>query len=94
MEITRYNTDSGNRDLEGETMYGADTPFIDILQKASELRAPLIVKTSYINAARPGAWYVKGYNSIYTYEEIKTKIDDNVRNKKHTKRVCYLINYL
>ena len=90
MEIIRYNTDSGNRDLAGEIMYHPDTAFIDILQKASELKAPIIVKTSI---ARPGAWYIKGYNSTYTYEEIKTKINDNFRNKKHTKRVCYLIKY-
>ena len=94
MEITIYNSDSGNRDLSSETSYNKDIPFIEILQKANELKAFLIVKTSYINNDRPGAWYIKGYNNHYTYEEIKSQIEENVKNKKHTKRICYLIKYL
>jgi len=94
MEITKYNSDSGNRDLSSETSYNKDIPFIEILQKANELKAFLIVKTSYINNDRPGAWYIKGYNNHYTYEEIKLQIEENVKNKKHTKRICYLIKYL
>jgi len=94
MEITKYNSDSGNRDLSSEKSYNKDTPFIVILQKANELKASLIVKTSYVNNDRPGAWYIKGYNTHYTYDELKSQIEENVKKKKHTKRTCYLINYL
>ena len=94
MEITKYNSDSGNRDLSSERSYNKDIPFVDILKKANELKAFLIVKTSYINNERPGAWYIKGFNNHYTYQEIKSKIEENVKNKKHTKRTCYLINYI
>jgi hypothetical protein len=93
MEMTKYNSDSGNRDLSSEKSYTKDTPFNEILQKAIELKACLIVKTSYINNDKPGAWYIKGYNKHYTYKEIKSKIEENVKNKKHTRRECYLINY-
>jgi len=62
-------------------------------KKAIDLKAVLIVKTSFINNDKPGAWYIKGYNKHYNYEEIKSKIEENVKNKKYTKRICYLINY-
>ena len=94
MEIIKYNSDSGNRDLKSEKSYNKNIPFIDILQKANKLKANLIVKTSYVNEAKPGAWYIKGYNNHYTYEEIKLRIEENIKNKKHTKRICYLINYV
>ena len=94
MEITEYNSDSGNKDLSNERRYNKNIEFSVILQKARELKAFLIVKTSYINDDKPGAWYIKGYNSNYTYEEIKSQIEENVKNKKHTKRTCYLIKYL
>jgi hypothetical protein len=94
MEITTYNSDSGSRDLSTEKKFNNDIPFIEILQKANELKAVLIVKTSYINNNRPGAWYIKGYNNHSTYEEIKSRIQVNVKNKKYTKRICYLIKYL
>jgi hypothetical protein len=93
MEITKYNSDTGNRDLARELIYKNDTPFIELLQKANELKACLIVKTSYINENKKGSWYIKGSNSHYTYDEIKLKIEDNVKNKKYTKRICYLIKY-
>ena len=93
MEITKYNSDSGDRDLSSEKNYNSDIPFIEILKKASELKAFLIVKTSYVNNNKPGSWYIKGYKTDYTYEQIKLKIEENVKHKKYTKRVCYLINY-
>lgn len=94
IKITKYNCDSGNRDLSSEKSYKGDIPFVEILQKAINLNAFLIVKSSYINDNRPGAWYIKGYNKRFTYEQIKSKIDENVKNKKYTKRICYLITYL
>ena len=94
MEITEYNSDSGNKDFSHERRYSKNIEFSEILQKARELKAFLIVKTSYINNAKPGAWYIKGYNNDYTYEEIKSRIEENVRNNKHTRRTCYLIKYV
>ena len=37
MEITKYNSDSGNRDLSSERSYNKDIPFVDILKKANVL---------------------------------------------------------
>ena len=93
MEITKYNSDTGNWDLSTQRVMSKDTPFMVVLQKAYELKAVLIVKTSYINNVKPGAWYIKGYNTRYTYEQIKSQIEDNVKNEKHIKRICYLIKY-
>jgi len=92
-EYTKYNSDSGDRDLGKEYPYNKDTPFDDILQIAIGLHAPLIVKTSYVNEDKPGAWYIKGFQNRFTYEEIKSKIEKNVKDKKHSKRECYLIKY-
>jgi hypothetical protein len=93
MEITRYNSDTGNRDMPAKS-YNKNMPFIEILQKAVQLKAPLIVKTSYISETRPGAWYIKGHNSDLSSEDIRKMIENNVLIKKHTKRICYLITYV
>jgi hypothetical protein len=92
MEITRYNSDSGNRDMPAES-YDKDMSFIRVLQRAVEIKAPLIVKTSYVNDERCGAWYIKGQNSNFSYEDIKIMVEENVQNNKHSKRICYLIKY-
>lgn len=95
MEINRYNSDTGNRDLSTEKIYTKDTPFLTVLAKAVELKATIIIKTSYVSESRPGAWYIKGYAKGYNnYDEIKTKIEENVRIGKHQRRECYLIKYL
>jgi hypothetical protein len=93
IDISTYNSDTGTRDLSTEKSYNKDTPFIEILKIANKLKAPLIVKTSYINDDKPGAWYIKGYNNKLTYDEIKSKIEENVENRKYNKRICYLIKY-
>jgi len=93
MEITRYNSDTGDRDMT-EKRYDKDMPFIEILQKAVQLKAPLIVKTSYMNDTHPGAWYIKGHHSNFSYEDIRTMIEQNVQTNTYSKRVCYLIKYV
>ena len=93
IDISMYNSDSGTRDLSTEKRYNKNTPFIEILKKANELKAHLIVQTSYISAAKPGAWYIKGYKSEKNYDQIKTTIEENVRLNKYDKRKCYLIKY-
>ena len=92
MEIVTYKTDSGSRDLE-EKSFSRDISFIEILKKAIELKAPLISKTSYISAKRPGAWYIKGYKNNSSYNELKTIIEDNLEKNKFSRRLCYLIKY-
>jgi len=53
---------------------------MEILQKADELKAHLIVKTNYVNTDWPGKWYLKGYNAKYSYDEIKAKIENKIIN--------------
>jgi hypothetical protein len=93
MEIIQYNSDSGSRDLSTEKSFSSKLTFMEILQKANEIKAHLISKTNYINEDRPGKWYLKGFNGKFGYEEIKEKIENNLREGKHSKRVCYLIKY-
>jgi len=92
MEITRYSSDSGNRDMHEES-YDKNMPFIEVLQKAVQLKAPLIVKTSCVSDMRPGAWYIKGQGSNLSYDDIRSLILQNMATNTHSKRVCYLIKY-
>ena len=92
--ITSYDSDSGTRDLGSEETYNKDMSLFEVLQKAIELKAHMIVKTSYVSDVRPGAWYIKGYKNTLSYEEIKATIEDNVLHNKFPKRICYLIKYL
>ena len=93
MDIIRYNSDSGSRDLSTEKSFSPKLTFMEILQKANDIKAHLISKTNYINDKKPGAWYLKGFNRKFRYEEIKIKIENNLREGKYPKRVCYLIKY-
>lgn len=92
MEITRYEGDTGNRDMPAKS-YDKHTPFIEVLQKAVQLKAPLIVRTSFVSEARPGAWYIKGQGSNLSYDDIRSMILQNMLTNTHSKRVCYLIKY-
>ncbi len=93
MEIKHYNSDSGNRDLKSLPSLPLTYTFKQVLDIAYEIKAPLIVKTSYISEAKPGAWYIKG-NKDSNYEEIKNRIEQNLINEDHIRRNCYLIKYL
>ena len=93
MEIIKYSSDTGNWDLGGHIVLKNDIPFIEVLKKAYDKKAILIVKTNYVDDNRPGAWYIKGYNSKYTYDEIKSKIEDNIKHNEFSKRICYLIKH-
>ena len=90
MEIKHYNSDSGNYDL-CQIKRPLTYTFKEILDIAYEIKAPLIVKTSYKSEAKPGSWYIKG-NIDSNYEEIKNRIEENLI--KHHKRNCYLLKYL
>jgi len=92
MEITKYEGDTGDRDMT-EKRYDKDMPFIEVLQKAVQLKAPLIVKTSYMSVRRPGAWYIKGQGSNLSHDEIRSLILQNMLTDTHSRRVCYLIKY-
>ena len=95
MEITRYNSDSGNGDLLiglSRKSIDRNTPFIEVLQKATEKKAQLIVLTPP-SRKHPGAWYIKGRADKYSHEEIKLKIENNIKHGEHTSRTCYLIKY-
>jgi len=92
MEIKIYKTDTGNRDLPTES-YALSTPFIEVLHRAVQLNAPLIIKTSRIDDTRSGAWYIKGYNTHHSYEDIKKMIKNNIKEKKYSSRICYLIKH-
>ena len=91
-EWQHYESDSGTGDLSGKRR-SRNIPFESILQEAIDLKAHMIVKTSYVNEKRPGAWYIKGYSKHCSYEKIKTKIEDNLKNGKLSKRKCWLIRY-
>tara|TARA_B100001123_G_C15334006_1_gene1032149 strand:+ start:1096 stop:1380 length:285 start_codon:yes stop_codon:yes gene_type:complete len=93
MEITRYNTDSGSRDLSTEKSFDNTLTFIEILQEAYKMKAYVITKTIYVNEHKQGKWYVKGFNGKFTYLEIKDKIEKNLLEGKYPNRLCYLIKY-
>lgn len=88
----QYDSDSGTGDYSSKKR-SLDIPFEAILKEAVDLGAHQIVKTSYVNEKRPGAWYIKAYSKHCSYEEIKLKLEDNLKNGVHSKRKCWLILY-
>ena len=88
-----YNSDSGNRDLSTEKTMPISTPFNDVLNYAIQLGALIIVKTGRVNDKRPGQYYIKGLHHKFSYDEVKKKIEENLKNKKFKTRKYYLIRY-
>lgn len=87
-----YPTDTGSRDLKKEIgPIPRTTPFYDVMEMARNVNAVLIVLTSRVNDEKPGAYYIKGFQSKITYEEIKQKLDDNLAAKKFSKRKAWLL---
>jgi hypothetical protein len=86
-----YNTDTGNRDLGSEKMFSKEIAWINVLTKAIEMNAYLVVETSYVSEEKPGHYYIKGYREKKTYDEIKTLLDTNQRENKYSRRKSWLI---
>lgn len=96
--IKEYQSDTGNRDSGKELQLPNYVQLHEVLKKAVELRALLIVKTSYMSVKRPGAWYIKwigrgaGKDQI-SGNTIEKIVLDNLRNGKFSKRQCFVIKY-
>jgi len=88
-QITHYKSDSGNGGCGREITLPGETPFLEVLAMAYSEEAKLAVKTS-----RGGQWYLKGLRgSKITYDEIKVKLEANLREGKHRSRDSFLIYY-
>jgi hypothetical protein len=94
VEVIRYQTDTGNRDMKKELgPIPRETDFQDVIEMAQKVNAKLIVLTSRVNDARPGAYYIKGFASKITYDEIKQQLETNLSEHKHSKRTAWLLQY-
>jgi len=93
MEIIKYQSDSGNGDLSSGKPMNRNTPFIEVLQKAYETRAQLIVLTPPYRK-KPGAWYIKGRADKYSHDDVKLRIEKNIEHGDYISRTCYLIKYM
>ena len=92
VSITMYKSDSGGW-VAGQDRLKKETQWEEVFEKAIQLGAPLIVRTSYKDEKNPGAWYIKWHKHQATFEEVRTMVEENFKNGKHSKRRCYLINY-
>ena len=88
-----YKTDTGRRDLGTEKMISLDVEWIDVVKQAIDLKAHLVVKSSYVSENRPGHWYIKGFKNKKTYDEIKAILDNNQLNGKCSTRESWLIKH-
>ena len=62
------------------------TPFVKLFTIAIQLGAILIVKVN-------NRYYIKGLHHKFSYDEVKERIEENLKNKKFKTRKCYLIRY-
>ena len=90
---TEYNSDSGNRDLSTEKTIPISSSFDDVLNYAIQLGAILVVRTGRVNDKRPGQYYIKGLHHKFSYDEVKERIEKNMKHNKFKTRKCYLIRY-
>jgi hypothetical protein len=96
MELTMFNTDSGNYDIGRQTPLPRATEenviFKQAYDEGKELGRDwmLVVKTS-VTKRYPGAWYIKGYTSPLSYEEILHRLYENQQRGWRSCRVAYLI---
>ena len=94
--ISLFNSDTGSRDLGSEHSFPRETPEYIIIKKAIDMASAygsnsvVIIRTKPYGT-KPGAWYIKGYNNRFSYEELRAKIDKNVSLGKFERRECWLI---
>jgi hypothetical protein len=93
ISIKSYQTDSGHKDLGEETVITGDTDFSVVLKRAIDLKAFIIVKSSYVCETRPGQYYIKGYKTQKTYNDVKELLEQNILDNKFTKVKTWLIEY-
>ena len=100
----KYNSDSGDRDLSTEKLMPVSSTFDDAL---NFLKPPLEVLENQspkaINyAIQLGAimivnannrYYIKGLHHKFSYDEVKERIEENMKHNKFKTRKCYLIRY-
>ena len=82
----KYNSDSGDRDLSTEKLMPVSSTFDDALNYAIQLGAIMIVKVN-------NRYYIKGLHHKFSYDEVKERIEDNMKHNKFKTRKCYLIRY-
>ena len=95
--ISFYNSDTGSRrDLGSERTYPRETPEDVIIEKAIELAkkngsdSVVVIRTKPYGK-KPGAWYIKGFATRFSYEDLRAKIQANVVANEYTRRDCWLI---
>jgi len=86
--MKKYRTDINGSWGIGHITVDINMSFKEVLEKAIEKKAFVIVKPS-----RGKYWYVKGINGNKTFEEIKEHIENNLKNDYRNKSQCWLINY-
>ena len=87
--IETYNTDTcGSWGIGQETM-SANNTFCQVLERAIELKAKIILQTSKTE----GVWYIKGTNNNKTYNEIQQHLIDNINSGYRKKSITWLISY-
>jgi hypothetical protein len=82
----KYNSDSGDQDLCTEKLMPVSYTFDDVLNYAIQLGAILIVKVN-------NRFYLKGLHHKFSYDEVKERIEKNMKHNKFKTRKCYLIRY-
>ena len=82
----KYNSDSGDNDLSTEKIMPISTSFDDVLNYAIQLGAILIVMVN-------NRYYIKGLHHKFSYDEVKERIEKNMKCHKFKSRKCYLIRY-
>jgi hypothetical protein len=82
----KYNSDSGDKDLCTEKLMPISSTFDDALNYAIQLGAILIVKVN-------NRFYLKGLHHKFSYDEVKERIEENMKYNKFKTRKCYLIRY-
>jgi hypothetical protein len=75
-----------NKDLSTEKIMPGSTSFDDVLNYAIQLGAILIVKVNNI-------YYIKGLHHKFSYDEVKERIEKNIKHNQFKTRKCYLIRY-
>ena len=82
----KYNSDSGDRDLSTEKIMPVSSTFDETLNYAIQLGAIMIVKVN-------NRYYIKGLHHKFSYDEVKERIEKNIKYNKFKTRKCYLIRY-
>ena len=102
----KYYSDTGKNEKDDvahgkEIRVSGNLIWSEVIKMAVNLKSPLIIRTHYMSASRPGSWYIKGVTPTHGWKKktppnpntIEKKLKEHMKLRKFRKASAWVIRY-